>query len=68
MDQVDFAFKNLTLICVDRSKKAPETNVYDLKIELVPTFIFYRNKTEIGRIVEVPADLMEKEILKILSK
>jgi thiol-disulfide isomerase/thioredoxin len=68
MDNLDFAYKNLTLICVDRSKKAPATHVDDLKVELVPTFIFYRNKTELGRIVEVPADLMEKEILKIVSK
>lgn len=68
MDNLDFPYKNLTLICVDRSKKAPGTNVDALKIELVPTFIFYRNKTELGRIVEVPADLMEKEILNVLSK
>jgi hypothetical protein len=68
MDELDFAYKDLTLICVDRSKKAPGTNVDDLKIELVPTFIFYRNNYELGRIVETPADLMEKEILKILSK
>jgi len=68
MDELKFNYKNLTLICVDRSKKAPGTNVEDLKIELVPTFIFYRKKTELGRIIEVPADLMEKEILKILSK
>ena len=68
MDNLDFPYKNLTLICVDRSKKATGTIVDTLKIELVPTFIFYRNKTELGRIVEVPADLMEKEILKIISK
>jgi len=68
MDEMDFPFKKLTLICVDHSKKAPGTSVEDLKIELVPTFIFYRKKVELGRIVEVPADLMEKEILKILSK
>ena len=68
MDELKFNYKNLTLICVDRSKKAPGTNVEDLKIELVPTFIFYHKKTELGRIIEVPADLMEKEILKILSK
>ena len=68
MDELDFPFKNLTLICVDRTKKAPGTNVDDLKIELVPTFIFYRNRTELGRIIEVPGDLMEKEILKILMK
>ena len=68
MDGLKFNYKNLTLICVDRSKKASATNVEDLKIELVPTFIFYRKKTELGRIIEVPGDLMEKEILKILSK
>lgn len=68
MDELDFAYKNLTLISVDRSKKASGTHVDELKIELVPTFIFYRNKTELGRIIEVPGDLMEKEILKILSK
>jgi thiol-disulfide isomerase/thioredoxin len=68
MDQLNFNYKNLTLICVDRAKKAPGTKVDDLKIDLVPTFIFYRKKVELGRIIEVPADLMEKEILKILSK
>lgn len=68
LDELDFSFKNLTLICVDRSKKAPGTNVDTLKIELVPTFIFYRDEVELGRIVEVPADLMEKEILKIVTK
>ena len=68
MDELNFDYKNLTLICVDRSKKAPGTTVDLLKIELVPTFIFYSEKAELGRIIEVPADMMEKEILKILSK
>jgi len=68
MDELKFNYKNLTLICVDRSKKAPGTNVEELKAELVPTFIFYRKKIELGRIIEVPGDLLEKEILKILSK
>ncbi|MDO9255996.1 MAG: thioredoxin family protein [Bacteroidales bacterium] len=68
MDSLDFPYKKLTLICVDRTKKAPGINVDALKIELVPTFIFYRKDVELGRIIEVPADLMEKEILKIISK
>lgn len=68
MDELDFPYKNLKLICVDRSKKAPGTNVDTLKIELVPTYIFYRNEVELGRVVEVPADLLEKEILNIVSK
>jgi len=67
MDELNFDYKNLTLICVDRSRKAQGTNVDALNIELVPTFIFYRN-VELGRIVEVPSDLLEKDILKIVSK
>jgi thiol-disulfide isomerase/thioredoxin len=68
MDELNYNFKNLTLICVDRSKKAPGTFVETLNIEKVPTFIFYRKKVEIGRIIEFPADLLEKDILRILSK
>jgi thiol-disulfide isomerase/thioredoxin len=68
MDELNFNYKNLKLICVDRSKKAPGTDVESLKVDLVPTFIFYRKKTELGRIIEVPADRLEKEILKIVSK
>ena len=67
MDKLNFNYKKLTLICVDRAKKAPGTNVDSLKVELVPTFIFYRKKNEIGRIIEVPNDLLEKNILKILT-
>ena len=68
MDELKFNYKNLTLICVDREKKAPGTNVENLNIQLVPTFIFYRKKAEIGRIIEIPHDLLEKDILKILKK
>lgn len=68
MDQLNFNYKKLTLICVDRTKKAPDTDVDALKVDLVPTFIFYRKKNEIGRIIEVPADMMEKEMLRIISK
>jgi len=68
LDELDFNYKNLTLICVDREKKAAGTEVEKLNIEKVPTFIFYRKKTELGRIIEVPVDLFEKDILKILMK
>jgi thiol-disulfide isomerase/thioredoxin len=67
MDELKFDYKNLTLICVDREKKAPGTIVTTLNIEKVPTFIFYREKVEIGRIIEVPADLLENDILKIVA-
>ncbi|MEI6059838.1 MAG: thioredoxin family protein [Bacteroidota bacterium] len=68
LDELNFNYKRLTLICVDRSRKAPGTMVETLNVDRVPTFIFYRKKVELGRIVEVPADLLEKDMLKILSK
>jgi thiol-disulfide isomerase/thioredoxin len=68
MDEAGFRYKNLTLISVDREKKAPGTNVETYKVDLVPTFIFYRKKAELGRIIEFPLGIFEKEILKILSK
>ncbi len=68
LDQAHFDEKNLTLICVDHQKKAEVKGLSDLKIERVPTFIFYKKKRELGRIVEVPSDILEKDILKIISK
>ncbi len=68
MDELEFNYKNLSLISVDRDKKAPGTNAEALKADRVPTFIFYRKKTELGRIVEVPEGIFEKEILKIILK
>jgi len=38
-------------------------------LEKVPTFIFYKNSEEIGRIIESPESfLLEEDILQILSK
>ena len=68
MDELEFNYKNLSLISVDRDKKAPDTKVETLGIEKVPTFIFYHKKTELGRIIETPVGLMEKDMLKILSQ
>jgi hypothetical protein len=38
-----------------------------MKIKRIPTFIIYKKKREIGRIVETPGDLIEKDLLKILQ-
>lgn len=67
LDEIKFKPKNLTVIAVDRSKNAEGTHVNTLQIERVPTFIFYRGKTEIGRIIETPEGLLEQHILKILK-
>ncbi len=66
LDSIKFNPANLQLICVDRDKKAAGTDVDKLGVELVPTFIIYRNEKEIGRIVETPKATLEEDLKKIL--
>jgi len=68
LDQIGFNESNLTMIGVDRSKTAGDLNIRDLSIERVPTFIFYRDEYEIGRIIETPSITLERDTYKILRK
>jgi len=56
----------IRFIGVDSYKEAPITGYDSLNIERVPTFIFYKNKFELGRIIEYPEASLEKDMLKIL--
>jgi len=58
-------FHNIELICVDREKKGGNLDLTSLKIEKVPTFIFYRNNIEIGRIIETPLKTIENDMMRI---
>lgn len=48
-------------------KKAEGFDIDQFIIERVPTFIFYKNESEIGRIIETPVETLEKDILNILK-
>ena len=67
MDAIDFDYKNLTMIAVNRSKETPDNLQEGLNITNVPTFIFYKKGKEIGRFVEYPRETLEKDVLKIVS-
>jgi thiol-disulfide isomerase/thioredoxin len=58
---------SIEIIGVDRDKLAGDLDISHLNIAFVPTFIFYENNQELGRIVETPSDVMEKDILNILN-
>lgn len=68
LDALNYDQKNLTLICVDRKKTAPTGDVDKLDIKLVPTFIFYKNGDEVGRIVETPKETLEEDLVNIVTK
>jgi hypothetical protein len=67
LDATGFSDNNVTLYCVDRSKKTDKGETAGLNITLVPTFIFYLDGKETGRITETPKESLEKDMLGIVS-
>jgi len=65
----------IEIIGVNRNKEAENIkseivksiSLNELDIKYVPTFIFYKNKKEIGRIIETPIISLELDMLNILS-
>ncbi len=68
VDELKIDSPAVKLICVDRDKKAEGTEIEKLDIKLVPTFIFYCDEKELGRIVESPQTTLEGDIKDILNK
>jgi hypothetical protein len=50
---------------LDQTKKCRYINVDAMQIKNVPTFIFYREGKEIGRIVENPSNTLESDIYNL---
>lgn len=67
-DALGITGQHITLICTDGEKKAENGLLDHLEILQVPTFIFYRQDEEIGRIIESPQTTLENEMLNILKK
>jgi len=66
-DYLNYDENNIDMICVDHAKVGIDDEVNGLDIQLVPTFIFYRDGGEIGRIIETPEETLEKDIAKIVK-
>jgi hypothetical protein len=67
LNELNYNVNTITLIGVSREKQGLSNEAEGLEIEFVPTIIFYKDGKEIGRIVETPAESLEKDLLKILS-
>lgn len=68
LDLLDYNTNTVTNICLDKDKLAGELDITDFNVEFVPTFIFYNELVETGRIVESPSITLEKDILQILTQ
>jgi len=67
-DQWGFPTEKIRFIGVDINKVAPLDDYLQLGIERVPTFIFFKNNIELGRIIEVPVTSLEQDTRNILIK
>jgi len=68
LDEMKFEEINLELVAVDRTKTAGAYDISGLNIQRVPTFVFYRDNRELGRIVETPLGTLEKDMMVIFSQ
>ena len=64
---MNYPSEKVEIICVDEDKHTENTELAGLKIELVPTIIFYKDGSELGRIIESPQETLEKDMVKILK-
>ncbi len=62
-----FPENRIRFIGVDINKVAPLADYQELGIDRVPTFIFYENNSEKGRIIEVPVTSLEQDTRIILT-
>lgn len=71
LEACNFPKEQLTVVAVSRKpnmyKQSPNHEEVGLNIHRVPTFIFYKNRKEVNRIVEHPVETLEKDILKIIT-
>jgi len=68
LEAAEFNFKNLQLHTVNRNKKNPNNLQKGYYIKKIPTFIFFKNKKEIGRYIESAKETLEADILAITAK
>ncbi len=68
MESLGYDADRIRFIGVDSYKEAPVDDYESFDIDRVPTFIFYHEKAELGRIIEYPETSLEKDMLEILNR
>jgi len=57
-----------SLTAIDTKRSSRDKKLDSVEFTRIPTFIFYKNGKEIGRIVESTKESLEKDMLSILGK
>lgn len=67
MDAAGYPDNRIKMYALDGNKKSPYGYETESNVHYVPTFIFYKNGTEVGRIVESPINTLEEDIRDIVN-
>ncbi len=67
LDHLGLPGEQVRLVGVDSAKTSPGHEEEGMNIHHVPTFIFYLDGVEIGRIIEFPVLTLEEDIYAILT-
>ena len=59
---------NIQIVPLDFSKTDPGGLAVANGVEFTPTFIFFRQQDEIGRIIERPATTLEEAMVELLGE
>lgn len=54
-------------VAVDEDKREPAEHLEGVDLEFVPTFVVRRDGEELGRVVEVAVDGIERDLLRLLT-
>jgi len=68
LDDIDYNTSYLEVMCVDKEKTAGDYDISALSIVRVPTFLFYKNDKEVGRIIEIPSNTLEVDVYNIVNE
>lgn len=58
---------NIEMIMVDENKKTAAFNISVIQVTNIPTFIFFKDGKELGRIIEKPLVTLEHDLAKLLQ-
>ena len=60
--------ENISLIALDIRKEEPQGRAKALDVRFTPTFVFFSDGIELGRIVERPTESLQADIKAIVGR
>jgi thiol-disulfide isomerase/thioredoxin len=68
LEAVGFPQADIKMVTLDFSKNDPLGLAAENEVKFTPTFIFFRQQNEVGRIIEKPATTLEAAVSELLDQ